>query len=101
MKDFKEFLAFDELDEGVASSATVLAYARKSKAAGDAAVRAAQKGRGELKQGKAADTTQERLTRLTAALDASLEAQMATRSQIGNLVAALVAAQVMKRTKRR
>jgi hypothetical protein len=97
MKNFKEFLAFDELDEGVASSATVLAYARRSKVAGDKAVRTCERGLEALKQGLAGGNASERFKRIEVALNASLAGQIATRDQIGNLMAAVAAAQVMKR----
>lgn len=97
MKSFKQFIETERLEEGFIFSGSVLASARKSKVAGDKAIRAYEKGRDVLKRGQAGEANSDRLRRLEAALGASLRGQIHTRHQIGSLVAAVVAAQVMRR----
>lgn len=96
MKNFKELLASDELVEGLTKTAAVMASARKSKAAGDKAVRAYERAIGRLKRGQASNEVPDTLRHLKSALESSLQGQIATRDQIGNLVAAVVAAQMIK-----
>jgi len=74
-----------------------MGYARKSKVAGDKAVAAYEGARAALKRGLAGETASDRLKRLETALDASLKGQIQMRHQIGNLVAAVVSAQIMRR----
>lgn len=101
MKGFKEFTSSQGLDEGLIRSGirtgSVLNHARRAKTAGDKASAAFGRGRTVLKRGQAGDSDSDRLKRLEAALDASLEGQIATRGQLGALVSAVVAAEIMRR----
>lgn len=97
MKSFKEFIAPNVLEEAVVKPGIVLSYSRKSKVSGDKAESAFLAGRAALKRGQAGESTSDRLKRLETCLDWSLIGHAHTRHQLGNLVAAVVAAQVMRR----
>jgi len=105
MKSFKEFTSSQGLDEGLIRSGirtgSVLSHARRAKTAGDKAGAAFERGRTVLKRGQADEGTSDRLKRLETALDASLIGHIHTRNQIGSLVAAVVAGQIMRRKQRR
>lgn len=87
----------DMLKEGSLPTGAVIVYASRSKTSGNEAVRAYRRGRSALRRGQGRGSALDRTKRLEAALDASLEGQIHTRHQIGNLVAVVVASNLTKR----
>jgi hypothetical protein len=77
----------EQLDEfRILRGGAALALAAKSKKEGDALVRHAKEGQSILKRDRKDMPVEERISLLNDALDKLLDAQIASRNQLGNLV---------------
>jgi hypothetical protein len=83
----------DELSEfRIIRGASALVLAQKSKQYGDRAVQHATKGKALLDRVKREETVEDKINRMSEALEESLNAQIYIRNQIGSLVGICVAA---------
>jgi hypothetical protein len=87
MMSFKQYLATQQLDEGLLRSAALLAWSNKSKSDGDRAVAAFQDGKRALLAVKSSDTLDDKVKRTQAALALLFDGLTLLRQQIGTSVA--------------
>ena len=82
----------DELSEfRIIRGASALVLAQKSKQYGDRAVQHATKGKALLDRVKREETVEDKINRMSEALEESMNAQIYIRNQIGSLVGICVA----------
>ena len=101
-EDYPEDTPTEQLDEfRILRGGAAIALAAKSKREGDAVVRYAKEGQSILKRDRKDMPDRERIALLNDALDKLLDAQIASRNQLGNLVGiALTSALVSERSEK-
>jgi hypothetical protein len=106
MMSFKQYLATQQLDEGLLRTAALVSWSSKSKADGDRAVSSFQAGKRILAAGTDKDTAEDIQKRTQSALVVLFDGLLALRQQIGfgvaldlsgHLLAAKAAAQINQR----